>query len=78
MKLIYNWKQAWKMHSVKIFAIIILLPVAWEAIPDYVKADLPTGWVKWIASGLAVLGVYSRLLPQPSVRKEDSNDSTGT
>lgn len=76
MRLVSYWKRAWKLHSVKIFAAIVLLPVAWESIPDDIKAELPTGWVKWIAALLAIIGVYARLIPQPSIKKENDNDTT--
>lgn len=78
MRLIPYWKRAWKLHSVKIFAAIALLPVAWESIPESIKNDLPTGWVKWIAAVLALIGLYFRLIPQPSVTKDTPDDTTGT
>ena len=76
MRLVSYWRRAWKLYSVKIFAAIALLPVAWEALPQSIKDDLPPNWIKWIVSVLALIGVYTRLIQQPSVKKDTDDDST--
>ncbi|XAG95374.1 hypothetical protein MIF8_83 [Erwinia phage MIF8] len=76
MRLVTYWRNAWKLHSVKIFAAIVMLPVAWEALPQALKDDIPPNWVKWIAAVLALIGVYARLIQQPSVKKDTDDDST--
>jgi hypothetical protein len=64
MKLIPNWKDAWRMDSVRVFAVIAALPVIWAQIPPETKALIPPGWMPYILGGLGVIGVVVRLRDQ--------------
>jgi len=48
MKLIEDWKQAWKFFSVQIAAVISLMGFAYDYLPA-MQQYLPEGWVKWAA-----------------------------
>lgn len=64
MKLIPDWKKAWRWFSVQAFAAIIALPVVWGMLPSDAKAFLPDSWEPWILVGLAVAGLVGRVIDQ--------------
>lgn len=64
MRLIDDWRQAWRWFSVQAGAVVVLLPVAWEALPDETKALIPDAWLPWIVSAVGVAVVIGRLIPQ--------------
>jgi len=64
MKLIPDWKDAWKWFSVQALAAIIALPIVWASLPSDAKAFIPDGWEKWIVILLAVAGILGRVIDQ--------------
>ena len=64
MKLIPNWKNAWRWFSVQALIVIGALPLVWATLPADVKAFLPGGWEPWILVLLAVAGIVGRLVDQ--------------
>jgi hypothetical protein len=64
MKLVYNWRQAWKWFSVQFLAVVGLLPLAWQELPDDAKAFLPEGYGPWVLLLLATAGVFGRIIDQ--------------
>lgn len=64
MKLIPDWREAWKWFSVQAFAIIIALPMIWGTLPADVKAYLPEEWRPWVMVALAVAGILGRIIDQ--------------
>jgi len=70
MKLIHNWRRAWRMLSVQMMAAAAALQAAWETNPEAVKAVLPPSWVPYITVGLLVLGIAGRVVQQPKVHSE--------
>jgi hypothetical protein len=69
--LIDNWRQAWKLASIRIFAVILILPDVY----DYAHTlgwteELPESFT-WVVRGAALLGVVVRLLKQTEPVKED-------
>jgi len=64
MKLIPDWRSAWRWFSVQAFAIIALLPVVWPTLPPQVTAWVPESWRPWIIVALAVGGIAGRLIDQ--------------
>jgi hypothetical protein len=64
MKLISNWRDAWKWFSVQALAAIVALPVVWGMLPADVKAYLPDGWEPWVFVALAFAGIAGRLVDQ--------------
>ena len=69
MKLIDNWRQAWRMLSVQIPTINIAFLGTWAALPDKFQDALPMPWVIGIAVVLIVFGVVGRLIAQPKVEQ---------
>ena len=65
MKLIPDWKQAWRWHSTQIMAALAALPLVWMELPDDAKAYIPDEWRPFIVAGLAVVGIIGRLRDQP-------------
>ncbi len=65
MKLIPNWRSAWRMFSIQAQAIALAVLGAWQVMPDDMKALLPPSLVYWLAMGLMVLGIVGRLVAQP-------------
>lgn len=64
MKLVEDWKQAWKWFSVQALAALVILPTVWAALPADAKAFLPDGAEPWILAALALAGVVGRLIDQ--------------
>ena len=64
MKLVDNWRDALKLNSVQVFALLAILPPIWESIPPETKAAIPTEWQPWIVSAVAVIGALLRLRKQ--------------
>lgn len=64
MKLIPDWKDAWRWFSVQALIILAALPVVWSAIPSDAKGFLPDGWEPWVLFGLAIAGLIGRVIDQ--------------
>lgn len=69
MKLIPNWRDWWRLWSVRIQLGAFALLGAWEAMPGDLKASIAPEWVQRVAMGLLVLGVLSRVVHQPALDK---------
>ena len=67
MKLISNWRKAWRMFSVQVPAVNIAFLSTWAALPDKFQDAIPLPWAIGIAVVLMVLGVAGRLIDQPKV-----------
>lgn len=64
MKLIDEWKQAYKLFSVQAMAIATAGLAAWMVLPEDLKSSLP-GWVDNAAAiVILVCGVLGRLIDQ--------------
>ncbi|MBX3605381.1 MAG: hypothetical protein KF788_08920 [Piscinibacter sp.] len=68
MKLIPNWRRAWRMLSVQAMTAAGVLQVAWETQPDAIRAVVPEGWVPWITAGVLLFGIAGRLVQQKKVQ----------
>lgn len=68
MRLIPNWRRAWRMVSVQAMTAATVLQVAWETQPDAIRAVVPAGWVPWITVGTLVFGIAGRLIQQPKTQ----------
>lgn len=64
LKIIENWRKAWRMLSVQFAALLFLLDTAAEHWPHYVQW-LPDGWVKWGA----LLILVARVIRQDKVHQ---------
>jgi hypothetical protein len=64
MKLIDEWKSAWRMFSMQAMAAAVVLQTVWPEIPAEIKADWPPHAVHWITVVVLVLGGIGRLVKQ--------------
>lgn len=65
MKLVEDWKCAWRWISVQAMVLAGALQGAWLFIPDDMKSSIPHGIVQGVTIALLVLGVAGRLVDQP-------------
>lgn len=66
MRLVKNAKKAWKWWSVQALAISGALPVVWVTLPPDLKAGVPDGVIPYIAAGVALAGIFGRVVDQGS------------
>jgi N-acetylmuramoyl-L-alanine amidase len=81
MKLIDDWKQAWKLKSVQVGAVsaffyaLILLSEqflsVWNLIPQELKNKIPENIAEWVGMCVGVAMVLARLKKQPELHGED-------
>lgn len=64
MKLVDDWKQAWRWFSVQALAIIAVLPLVWMSLPADVKNYLPDSLEPWLLVVLAIGGIVGRIVDQ--------------
>lgn len=64
MKLIPDWRQAWRWFSVQALGALIVLPLVWPTLPPQVTAWVPPSWQPWIIVLIAGGGVLGRLVDQ--------------
>ena len=79
MKLIDNWKQAWKLKSVQVGAIsaffyaLILFSEqflnVWAVIPQELKSKIPENVAEWVGIFVGVAMVLARLKKQPELHE---------
>ncbi|WP_180113300.1 N-acetylmuramoyl-L-alanine amidase [Acinetobacter sp. YH12073] len=79
MKLIDNWKQAWKLKSVQVGAIsaffyaLILFSEqflnVWAVIPQELKNKIPENVAEWVGMFIGVATVLARLKKQPELHE---------
>lgn len=70
MKLIPNWRRAWRMVSVQCQATAIAVLGGWQSLEPELKAHIPAWAVLTLAVGLLVAGIVGRLVQQDSVHYE--------
>lgn len=64
MRLVDDFKSAWRWFSVQAMALAIAVQGAWEVLPPDMKAGIPPKLVTYVTLGLLVLGVAGRLVKQ--------------
>lgn len=64
MKLIDNWKQAWKWLSVHCMIGAATIQAAWMYIPDDLRQNMPHKLVAATTIILLILGVIGRVVKQ--------------
>ena len=67
MKLIPEWKRAWRMVSVQAMTIANASLAAWVALPERLQDSIPIGYVIAFACTMLVVGVVGRLVKQEKV-----------
>lgn len=64
MKLIPNWRKAWRMFSVQAQAFALAIVGAWQAVPDDMRASVPQ-WGLWALLAVVLVGgIVGRLIDQ--------------
>lgn len=64
MKLIHDWKNAYKYFSTQAMALTIAVQTTWGQLPVELKSQLPNGTAYWLSLILLVGGILGRLLVQ--------------
>lgn len=64
IKLVENWRSAWKWFSVHCLWISAAIPNVWVSLPPDLKASIPASHMSVIAGVIAVCGIIGRLVDQ--------------
>lgn len=64
MKLVSNWRKAWRWASVQFMALAAAAQVAWETLPPEALAVIPVDWRGYITLGLVVAAMIGRVVDQ--------------
>lgn len=64
MRLIDEWRQAWRWFSCQAMALAAAVQGAWAAVPADMKAHIPAGIVTAATITLLVAGIGGRLVKQ--------------
>jgi len=64
MKLVDDARSAWRWFSVQAMALQGAAAVAWLAVPNDLRASVPSEWMAIGAVVLVVLGIAGRLVQQ--------------
>lgn len=81
MKLIDNWKEAWKFWSVQlgvlgtvVTSVLLASPdaamVAWNTFPEEFKQFIPPHWMPFIGVGIFACSMVARVIAQQKMRRE--------
>ena len=73
MKLVWNWKQAWRWSSMHAMGAALAIQGAWVAIPSELQ-QLVHPVVAHVMTGLLlILGIIARVVDQTPKPKDDDN-----
>lgn len=61
MKMIEDWKQAYKWASTRCMALAATVQATWISIPEDTRAQVPAYLVSGLTVGLLVMGVIGRI-----------------
>lgn len=64
MKLVDDWKDAWRWHSTQLMTLAVSFPLIWEQLPADAKALIPVTWEPWIPTVLIIAAMLGRLRAQ--------------
>ena len=64
MKMVHNARHAWRWFSVQALAVQGAAAGAWLAVPDDLRAAVPSEWLAVGAVALTVAGIIGRLVDQ--------------
>lgn len=65
MKLVADWKQAWKWLSVRFVALAAAVQASLLAFPETLTAYIPANWLHVVVIVLLAASVIGRLVDQP-------------
>ena len=64
MKLVDDWKDAWRWLSVRAMVLALALQAAWGVLDETQRESLPDWLVTALTAGILVFGVAGRLVDQ--------------
>lgn len=64
MRLVKDWRKAWRWLSVRTLALQGAAAASWLMVPDDMRAAVPASWLAAAGVALAVLGIAGRLIDQ--------------
>ena len=64
MKLVGNWRKAWRWLSIQFPALNLTFLATWGALPTKFQDVIPTPLVMGISAALIVMGVVGRMIDQ--------------
>jgi hypothetical protein len=64
MKMVPDAKRAWRWFSVQAMALQGAAAAAWLAVPDDMRAAVPSEWLAIGALAITALGIIGRLVDQ--------------
>ncbi|MGH8080926.1 MAG: hypothetical protein ACREP7_10145 [Lysobacter sp.] len=70
MKLIDNWRHAWRFVSVQAMTVAIALQGVWLNLPDDLRIHVPDRIAASVTAGLLVLGLIGRVFQQRGANGE--------
>lgn len=62
--MIADWRKSWRWWSMQAMAVATAMQGAWLALPDDLKAFVPSEIVSGITMTLLILGMIGRLISQ--------------
>jgi hypothetical protein len=68
MKLITNWRKAYRMLSVQAMTLATTIQGVWMLVDADMRATIPTNVVQWLTIGLLIFGIVGRLVDQPKTK----------
>ena len=71
LKLVQNWRSAWKWYSVHIMIVIVALPEIWSYFPQEFKDSLPPGTLKYSMMFLGVSAILARMFSQEKPKDDE-------
>ncbi|HBS5624259.1 Uncharacterised protein [Klebsiella pneumoniae] len=64
MKLVDDWKSAWRWFSMHALVLAGIIPTVWAELPLDLKTAIPPGAMGTITAVIAACGVVGRLVSQ--------------
>ncbi|EPJ4017170.1 DUF7940 domain-containing protein [Klebsiella pneumoniae] len=64
MKLVDDWKSAWRWFSMHALVLAGIIPTVWAELPPDLKTTIPPGAMSTITAVIAACGVVGRLVSQ--------------
>lgn len=71
MKLVDDWKNAWKWISMQCMTLALAIQGSWMFIPEDMKSSIPPEIVRGATIGLLAVGIAGRLKQQTKGEKND-------
>jgi hypothetical protein len=64
MRLVEEWRSAWRWFSVQAMALTAAIQLSWTALPDDLKRHFPPRLLTAVSIALLLLGIGGRLVRQ--------------